>query len=64
MNHVFIDRKERAGFASTNVSSRLNELRKIDQEADVISFVRGHPENGKFEKDRLDTWLRDNTAPA
>ncbi|WP_417412992.1 type II toxin-antitoxin system death-on-curing family toxin [Hoeflea sp.] len=64
MNHCFVDGNKRVGFASVYVFLRLNGVRIVAPEADVLSFILRNIESGTFTKDTLDAWLRVNTAPS
>ena len=64
MNHVFVDGNKRVGFAATYVFLRLNGLRIVADEPDIITFVLSNLEAGTFRKDILDAWLRAHTAVA
>lgn len=64
MNHCFVDGNKRVGFASVYVFLRLNGVRIVAQEADVLSFILRNIESGTFSKATLDAWLRVNTAPS
>jgi len=61
MNHGFIDGNKRVGFAATYVFLRANGV-TIDASVErTLTFVIGALENGTFEKNALDAWLRGNT---
>ena len=64
MNRCFVDGNKRVGFASVYVFLRLNGVRIVTPEADVLSFILRNIESGTFTKDTLDAWLRVNTAPS
>jgi death-on-curing protein len=63
MNHGFIDGNKRVAFASLLVFLQVNGLTLTAEPDDVIAFIYGQLESGKFRKDVLDAWLRENTGP-
>jgi len=64
MNHGFIDGNKRVAFASLLVFLQVNGLTLTAEPDDVIAFIYGQLESGKFRKDVLDAWLRENTGPS
>jgi len=63
MNHGFVDGNKRVGFAATHVFLRINGLDITATAQDTLQFVIGSLDAGVFEKERLEAWLRSNTAP-
>ena len=61
MNHGFIDGNKRIGFAATYVFLRVNGVTIDASVESTLTFVIGALENGTFEKNALDAWLRGNT---
>lgn len=61
MNHGFIDGNKRVGFAATYVFLRANGVTIDASVESTLTFVIGALENGTFEKNALDAWLRGNT---
>lgn len=64
MNHGFIDGNKRVGFAATYVFLRLNGQVISAETETTIRFVIELLENGKFQKDELQGWLRSTCRPA
>lgn len=62
MNHGFIDGNKRVGFAATYVFLRINGLDITASPEATLQFVIGALDAGSFEKNRLEAWLRNNTA--
>jgi death-on-curing protein len=62
MNHGFVDGNKRVGFAATYVFLRLNGLDLTASADATLQFVISSLEAGEFEKNRLEAWLRSNTA--
>ncbi len=62
MNHGFVDGNKRVGFAATYVFLRTNGLDLTASADATLEFVITSLETGEFEKNRLDAWLRSNTA--
>ncbi|WP_206075928.1 type II toxin-antitoxin system death-on-curing family toxin [Mesorhizobium sp. Z1-4] len=58
MNHGFIDGNKRVGFACMDIFLGLNGKRLECDPDDVIRFIYHHLEAGTFNKDVLDSWLR------
>jgi death on curing protein len=64
MNHSFVDGNKRVGFAATHVFLRINGLDITATAPETLHFVIGSLEAGRFEKARLERWLRANTSAA
>jgi death-on-curing protein len=62
MNHGFVDGNKRVGFAATHVFLRSNSLDITATAQDTLQFVIGSLDAGVFEKERLEAWLRGNSA--
>ena len=61
MNHGFVDGNKRVGFAAAYVFLRVNGI-TIKADADVtLRFILDALESGTFQKEVLQTWLRENT---
>ena len=61
-NHPFVDGNKRTAFTSAGLFLGINGLR-IEATADqATEFILGMYERGDFAFDKLDTWLRANTA--
>ncbi|MEY2855219.1 MAG: hypothetical protein RL030_2351 [Pseudomonadota bacterium] len=63
-NRGFVDGNKRVGFAATQVFLRINGLDITATAGETLHFVIGSLEAGAFEKVRLESWLRANTAAA
>lgn len=62
MNHGFVDGNKRVGFAAAYVFLRVNGI-TIKADADVtLRFILDALESGTFQKEVLQTWLRENTG--
>jgi death-on-curing protein len=61
-NHPFIDGNKRAAFAVTHVFLLLNGKRLTASSDDAYAFIIGLYEAAAFEFERLNVWLRANTA--
>lgn len=62
MNHGFVDGNKRVGFAAVYVFLRVNGV-TIKAGADVaLRFILDALESGKFQKEVLESWLRENTG--
>lgn len=62
MNHGFVDGNKRVGFAAVYVFLRVNGI-TIKADADVtLRFILDALESGAFQKEVLQTWLRENTG--
>lgn len=62
MNHGFVDGNKRVGFAAVYVFLRVNGI-VIEADANVASrFILDALESGAFQKEILQTWLRENTG--
>lgn len=64
MNHGFVDGNKRVGFAATHVFLRINGFDITATAQETLQFVIGSLDAGVFEKERLEAWLRGNTAPS
>lgn len=64
MNHGFIDGNKRVGFAATYVFLRINGLVINAPVAATLQFVIGLLESGTFEKNALESWLRNHSELA
>lgn len=64
MNHGFVDGNKRVGFACTYAFLRINGLRITSSAGGATEFILTHLEEGRFIKDSLQNWLRQNTGPA
>ncbi len=64
MNHGFVVGNKRVWFAATPVFLRINGFDINATAQDILQFVIGSLEAGVFEKERLEAWLRGNTAPS
>ncbi len=61
MNHGFVDGNKRVGFAAVYVFLRVNGI-TIKADADVtLRFILDALESGAFQKEVLQTWLREHT---
>ena len=61
MNHGFVDGNKRVGFAAVYVFLRVNGT-TIKADADVtLRFILDALESGAFQKEVLQTWLREHT---
>lgn len=63
MNHGFIDGNKRVGLAMTYVFLRINGFEVTASSRSVVAFVVGSLEAKRFEKSRLEAWLRRRTRP-
>jgi death-on-curing protein len=63
MNHGFVDGNKRVAFASLVVFLAANGIRLTAEPDDVIDFIYSNLEAGTFNKDVLNSWLRQNTSP-
>ncbi len=62
MNHGFVDGNKRVGFAAVYVFLRVNGI-TIKADADVmLRFILDALESGTFQKEVLESWLRENTG--
>ena len=61
-NHPFIDGNKRTAFAAMFTFLAINKVTLTANADDTWAFLSDLYENGKFSFDRLETWLRDNTA--
>lgn len=64
MNHGFIDGNKRVGLAATYVFLRINGYEITASSRSMVQFVMGSLETRRFEKQRLQTWLRRHTRAA
>jgi len=62
MNRGFVDGNKRVGFAATHVFLRVNGLDITATTQDTLQYVIDLLDAGLFEKNRLEVWLRANTA--
>ena len=62
MNYGFVDGNKRVGFAATYGFLRVNGLDLTASAEATLQFVIGSFEAGEFGKNRLEAWLRSNTA--
>ncbi len=62
MNHGFVDGNKRIGFSATYIFLRLNGYWLTAESHDIMRFVLGSLQNGTFNKDNLDKWLRLNVV--
>lgn len=61
MNHGFVDGNKRVGFAAVYVFLRVNGI-TIKTDADVtLRFILDALESGAFQKEVLQTWMREKT---
>jgi len=61
-NHPFIDGNKRIGFAAADTFLRLNGYKITARPADIFKTIIGLLEANRFEYDKLESWLRDNTT--
>jgi death-on-curing protein len=61
MNRGLRDGNKRVGFAATYVFLRINGLDIVVSPEAALEFVISSLEQGTFEKNRLEAWLRTNT---
>lgn len=62
-NHPFVDGNKRTAFAATYTFLAINGVR-ITADADTTyAFIIGLHETASFRFDRLEAWLRGNSAP-
>jgi death-on-curing protein len=57
-NHPFIDGNKRVAITVTAAFLRVNGYRLLFQDLDAYQFVNGLYEQGKFQRERLEEWLR------
>lgn len=62
MNQGFVDGNKRVGFAATHVFLCINGFEIAATVQETLQFVTGSLDSGVFEKERLEAWLRSNTA--
>lgn len=62
-NHPFIDGNKRTAFASTFVFLGLNGMTLTAELPETMKFVTGLYDSGQFRFEKLESWLRANTAP-
>jgi len=62
-NHPFIDGNKRTAFASTFVFLGLNGMTLTAELPETMKFVTGLYDAGQFRFEKLEPWLRANTAP-
>ncbi|HAQ36200.1 MAG: type II toxin-antitoxin system death-on-curing family toxin [Maricaulis sp.] len=62
-NHPFIDGNKRTAFASMFVFFGLNGLTLTAGLPDTLQFVTSLYDTGQFRFEKLEPWLRANTAP-
>jgi death-on-curing protein len=60
MNHGFVDGNKRVAFACMEIFLDLNGHEIQHSQEGVIEFIYAHLEAGRFNKDNLDSWLRQN----
>lgn len=63
MNHGYVDGNKRVAFDAVLTFLGINGLQVVAGQDDTITFIYSNLEGGTFNKDVLDAWLRDNTAP-
>lgn len=63
MKHGFIDRNKGVSFACVDIFLALNGAMITAEPDEVITFIFERLESGTMDKDRLEAWLRSNTAP-
>lgn len=61
-NHPFIDGNKRTAFACTVTFLRINGAAFASGKREVIDFILGLYEAGEFRFEKLEPWLRANTA--
>ncbi|WP_374764489.1 type II toxin-antitoxin system death-on-curing family toxin [Yunchengibacter salinarum] len=61
-NHPFVDGNKRTAFAVTYTFLAINGLRITAAPDDIFRFIIGRLEAREFTFDRLEEWLRENTA--
>jgi len=61
-NHPFIDGNKRAAFAVTHIFLLVNGKTLTASADDAYAFIMGLYKTASFDFDRLDAWLRANTA--
>lgn len=60
MNHGFVDGNKRVAFACMEIFLDINGFEIRHSQEGVIDFIYTHLESGTFNKDNLNTWLRQN----
>jgi len=60
-NHPFVDGNKRTAFAAMFTFLTINRIELIADNDAIWAFLADAYDNGKFEFDRLETWLRNNT---
>lgn len=58
MNHGFVDGNKRVGFACAEIFLDVNGYDLQEDQQTVVDFIYRFLEQGEFNKDNLDTWLR------
>ncbi len=61
MNHGFVDGNKRVALATCEIFLEANGYLITASNDELIDFIYTHLEAGEFNKDNLDTWLRNNT---
>ena len=62
-NHPFVDGNKRTAFAVTDTFLLINGLEITANALETWEFLINLYETGEMNFDRLEAWLRDNTAP-
>ena len=62
MNHGFVDGNKRVALAVTEVFLEANGMLISANNKKLVEFIYSHLEAGNFNKDKIDEWLRANTA--
>jgi len=60
MNHGFVDGNKRVAFACMEIFLDINGYEIQHSQENVIDFIYTHLESGTFNKDNLNSWLRQN----
>ena len=60
MNHGFVDGNKRVAFACMEIFLDMNGYEIQHSQENVIDFIYTHLESGTFNKDNLNSWLRQN----
>lgn len=61
-NHPFVDGNKRTAFAAMFTFLTINQIELTADNDEIWAFLSDMYNSGKFEFDRLDTWLRNNTG--